>query len=105
MGHFFLRKPDVHFNLGHLSHLFNMWTKEEVEPLTAMQVIEKHFRLVDLKAHYQCQDLDPPEELLADLQLFRQEIQTNFELIAIILNSITAQFITHINSSIASKKK
>ena len=67
MGHFFLRKPDVQVNLGHMSYLFTMWTKEEVQQLTTMQVIEKHFRLVDLKAHYQHQNLECPEDFLPDL--------------------------------------
>ena len=81
-----------------------MWTKEGVQQLTTKQVIEKHMRLFEIKEHYQCQNLDPPEELLADLQLFRQKIQTHFELIEIILNSVTAQFMADIASSIASKK-
>ena len=104
-GTFFLGKPDAHFNLGHMSYLFNIWTSGPRKKLTTMQVIQKYFRLVDLKAHYQHQNLDPPGKLLTDLQLFRQEIQTCFELIEIILNSITAQFMADIASSIASKKQ
>ena len=41
-----------------------------------MQVIEKCFKLIDLLAHCQHQNLHPPEEFLADLQLFRQKIHT-----------------------------
>ena len=83
-----------------------MWTKQEItdylHTLTTMQVIEKHFRLTHLKAQNIHQNLDLPEELLTDLQLLRQEIQVHFELIATILNSITAQFLADIASSIAS---
>ena len=70
VGHFFLGKPDVCFKLGHMSYLFNMWTKKEVKQLTTKQVIEKCMRLFEIKEHYQHQNLDPPQELLADLQLF-----------------------------------
>ena len=58
--------------------------------------------LFEIKAHYEHKNLDPPDEFLADLQLFNQEIQ--FGLIKIILNSVRAQFMADIASSIASKK-
>ena len=80
-----------------------MWTKQELQNLTTMQVIDERFSLNDLKVHCH-QNLDPPEELLADLQLIRQEIQVCFDLIKINLNSITAEFMAEINSSVASKK-
>ena len=38
-GTFFLGKPDIQCNLGHMSYLLNMWTKEEVQELTTKQVI------------------------------------------------------------------
>ena len=69
-----------------------------------MQAFDESFRLNDLKAHNRHKNFDPPEELLADIQLLRQEIQAHFELIQIILNSITAQFMAQINSSVTSKK-
>ena len=46
------------FKLGHMSYLFNLWTKEEVQELTTMQVIEKYMRLFGIKEHYQHQNLD-----------------------------------------------
>ena len=76
-----------------------MWTKERVQ-----EVIEKCLGLFEIKGHNEHQNLDPPDELLADLQLFNQEIETHFGLIKIILNSITAQFMGDIAFSIASKK-
>ena len=62
------------------------------------------FSLNDLKVHYHYQNLDPTEELLADLQLLRQDIQAQFDLKKIILNSIRAEFMAEISSSVASKK-
>ena len=54
--HFFLGKPDAHFNLGHMSYLFKTLTEQEIidylHTLTTMQVIEKGFRLNDLKAQF-----------------------------------------------------
>ena len=47
-----------------------------LQPSTS-KVIDERFRLNDLKAHYQHQNLDPREELLADIQLFRQDIQAH----------------------------
>ena len=46
----------------------------------------------------------PSRRTFSRFQLCRQEIQTHFELKEIILNSITAQFMADIASSIASKK-
>ena len=48
-----------------------MWTKQQVLQLTMAEVIAERFRLNDLKANYQHQNVDPPDELLADIQLFR----------------------------------
>ena len=53
-----------------------------LQNLTTMQVIEKHSRLFDLRAQYRCQNLDPPDELLADIDLLGQVILAHFELIA-----------------------
>ena len=57
-----------------MSYLFNKWTKEEVQELTTEKVIEKCLGLFEIKVHYKCQNLDPPDELLADIQVFNQEI-------------------------------
>ena len=102
VGHFFLGSPDANL-IWVMSYLLNMWTKQQLQQLTTMQVFDERFKLNDLKAHNQHQNFVPPE-LLADIQLLRQEIQAHFELIQIILNSITAQFMAEINSSVASKK-
>ena len=72
-GTFFLGNPDMHFNMGHMSYLFKMWTKQELQQLTTMQVIDEMFKLNDLKVEYQHHNLNPPKELLADLQLVRHE--------------------------------
>ena len=100
----FLEIPDVQCNLGHMSYLFNMWTKEQVRELTTENTIEECLGLFQIKVHCERQNLDPPDELLADLQLFNEEIETHFRLIKIILNCITAKFMADIASSIASKK-
>ena len=67
-----------------------MWTQEQVRDLTTEKVIEEHLGLFQIKEHYKRKNLDPPAELLADLLLFNEEIQTQFGLIRIILNCITA---------------
>ena len=67
-------------------------------------LIVKRFRLLNLKSNYQFQNVDPPEELLADSELLKDEIQAHFEQIQIILNSIAAEFMADINSSVASNK-
>ena len=46
----FLEKPDAQCYLGHMPYLFNMLTKKQVQQPTTMQVIEKCFRLADLRA-------------------------------------------------------
>ena len=56
------------------------------------------FGIIQIKEHYERQNLDPPAEVLADLQLFNEEIQTRFGLIKIILNCIKAEFMAHIAS-------
>ena len=43
VGHFFLGNIVAHFNLGHMPYLFNMWTKQELQNLTIMQVINERF--------------------------------------------------------------
>ena len=53
-----------------MSYLFNMWTKEHVRELTTEKAIEDCLGLFQIKAHYERQNLDPPDKLLADLQLF-----------------------------------
>ena len=47
-----------------------MWTQEQVRDLTTEKVIEECLGLFQIKEHYERQNLDPPAELLADLQLF-----------------------------------
>ena len=49
----FLEKPDVQCNLGHMSYLFNMQTKEQVQELTTEKVIEKCLGLFEIKGHYE----------------------------------------------------
>ena len=51
-----------------------MWTQEQISDLTNEKFIEKHFGLFQIKEHYKRQNLDPPAESLADLQLFNEEI-------------------------------
>ena len=70
----FLVIPDEQFNLGPMSYLFKMWTQEQISDLTNEKFIEKHFGLFQIKEHYKRQNLDPPAEGLADLQLFNEEI-------------------------------
>ena len=96
---FFLEIPDEKFNLGHMSYLFKMWTQEQVRNLTTQKVIEKHLGLFQIKEHYERQNVDPPAKLLADLQLFIEEIQTLFRLIKIILNCVTPEYMAYIASS------
>ena len=81
VGHFFLGNPDVHWNLGHMSYLFKMLTNQDIMdyfhiPAT-MQVIEKGFKLND-KSTVQRHNLDPPHELLADIQCIKMEILAQF---------------------------
>ena len=75
-----------------------MWTQEQLRDLTTQKVIEECLALFQIKQHYDRQSLDPPAELLADLELFDEEIKTQFGLIKIILNCITAEFMACINS-------
>ena len=76
-------------NLGHWSYLFKMWTQEPLRDLTTKKVIEECLALFQIKQHYERQNVDPPAELLADLELLNEEIKTQFGLIKIILNCIT----------------
>ena len=76
-----------------------MWTQEQLRDLTTEKVIEEHLALFQIKQHYERQNVDPPAELLADLELFTEEIKTQFGLTKIILNCITAEFMAHIASS------
>ena len=97
-GTFSLGIPDKQFNLGHWSYLFKMWTQEQLRDLTMEKFIEEHLALFQIKQHYERQNVDPPAELLADLELFNEEIKTQFGVIKIILNCITAKFMACIAS-------
>ena len=68
-----------------------MWTQKQLRDLTTQKVIEERLALFQIKQYYDRQNLDPPAELLADLELFNEEIKTHFGLIKIILNCITAE--------------
>ena len=46
-----------------------MWTQEQLRDLTMEKVIEEHLALFQIKQHER-QNVDPPAELLADLELF-----------------------------------
>ena len=98
-GTFFLGIPDEQFNLGHWSYLFKMWTQEQLRDLTTEKVIEELYALFKITQHCERQNVDPPTELLADLDPFNEEIKTPFGLIKIILNCITAEFMARIASS------
>ena len=98
-GTFFLGIPYEQFNLGHWSYLFKMWTQEQLRDLTTEKVIEERLTLFQIKQNYERQNVDPPAELLADLELLNEEIKTQFGLIKIILNCITAEFMACIASS------
>ena len=89
-GTFFLGIPDEQFNLGHWSYLLKMWIQEQLRDLTTEKVIEECWALFQIKQHYERQNVDPPAELLVDLELLNEEIKTQFGLIKIILNFITA---------------
>ena len=72
----FLGIPHEQFNLGHWSYLFKMWTQEQLRDLTTEKVIEERLALFQIKQHYERQNVDPPAELLADLELLNEEIKT-----------------------------
>ena len=74
-GTFFLGTPHEQFNLGHWSYLFKMWTQEQLRDLTTQKVIEECLALFQIKQHYDRQNLDPPAELLADLELFNDKVK------------------------------
>ena len=95
----FLGIPDRQFNLGHWSYLFKMWTQQQLRDLTTEKVIEEHLALFQIKEYYKRQNVNPPGELLVDLELFNDEIKARFEFIKIILNCITAEFMACIASS------
>ena len=82
-----------------MSYLFKMWTLVKLRDLTTDKVIEEHLALFQIKQHNKRQNVDPPAELLADLELSNEEIKIRFELIKIILNCITAEFMARIASS------
>ena len=52
-----------------------MWTQEQLRDLTTQKVIEECLVLFQIKQHYDRQNLDPPAELLAYLELFNDEIK------------------------------
>ena len=95
----FLGIPEEQFKPGHWSYLFKMWTQEQLRELTTEKVIEEHLALFQIKQHNESQNVEPPAELLADLELFNEEIKTQFGLTKIVLNCITAEFMVHISSS------
>ena len=72
---FFLGIPDRQFNLGHWSYLFKIWTQQQLRDLATEKVIEEHLALFQIKEHYERQNVNPPAELLADLELFNDEIK------------------------------
>ena len=76
VGLFFLGIPDEQLNLGYWLYLFKMWTQEQLRDLTTEKVIEECLALFQIKQHYERQNVDPPAELLADLELFNEEIKT-----------------------------
>ena len=76
-----------------------MWTQQQLRDLTTEKVVEEHLALFQIKEHYERQNVNPPAELLADLEHFYDEIKARFELIKIILNCITAEFMACIASS------
>ena len=76
-----------------------MQTQEQLRNLITEKVIEECLALFKIKQHYERQNVDPPAELLADLELLNEEIKTQFGLIKIILNCITAKFMACIASS------
>ena len=53
-----------------------MWTQEQLRDLTTEKVIEERLALFQIKQHYERQNVDPPAELLADLELLNEEIKT-----------------------------
>ena len=73
---FFSGNTHEQFNPGHWSYLFKMWTQEQLRDLTTQKVIEECLALFQIKQHYDRQNLDPPAELLANLELFNEEIKT-----------------------------
>ena len=76
-----------------------MWTKQQLLQLITAEVIAERLRLHNLKTNYQ--NVDPTEEILADIELLKEEIQAHFEQIQIILNSIRAEFVAEINSVVS----
>ena len=52
-----------------------MWTQQQLRDLTTEKVIEEHLALFQIKEHYERQNVNPPAELLADLELFNDEIK------------------------------
>ena len=79
-----------------------MWTKQQLLQLTTSEAITERFRLHSLRSNYQLQNVDPPQEPLADIDLLKDDIEAHFELKQIILNSITVVFMAEINSLMTS---
>ena len=67
--------------------------------MTTEKVIEECLALFQIKEHYERQNVNPLGELLADLELFNDEIKAQFKLNKIILNCITAEFMARIACS------
>ena len=80
VGPSFLGIPHEQFNLGHWSYLFKMWTQEQLRDLTTEEVIEEHLALFQIKQDYERQMVDPPAELLADLELLNEKLRPDLDL-------------------------
>ena len=57
-----------------------MWTQQQLRDLTTEKVIEECLALFQIKEHYERQNVNPPAELLADLELFNDEIRADLNL-------------------------
>ena len=79
-GTLFLGIPDEQFNLGHWSYLFKMWTQEQLRDLTMEKVIEECLALFQIEQYYVRQNVDPPAELLAGLELLMKKLRPNLDL-------------------------
>ena len=52
-----------------------MWTQQQLRDLTTEKVIEECLALFQIKEHCERQNVNPPAELSADLELFNGEIK------------------------------
>ena len=60
--------------------MFEIWNQAQFRDLTTEKVTEEHLALFQIKQHYERQNLDPPTELLVDLELLIRKIKTQFGL-------------------------